>query len=135
MKQDFFEFFLPGSILDRQSAARAIAAGSVAGVLLMTTASVSALFLLFKDESHHERALWLLSAAIALSVVTIGTWKRVIAAPLIGQLFGLIAVAWLLGRREIVEAVILAIPCIGGFWSAVRGILFLKRIDIQSRSS
>jgi TctA family transporter len=128
MKQDFFEFFLPTTILDRGAAARAVAAGSIAGGLLAITSGISTVILLFKEESEHQRIIWFLGATIVFAAVTVGTWKRMLSASLLGLLLSVVLVGWELQHRQIAIAIILATPLVGGFLAAVRGIVAFKNL-------
>jgi hypothetical protein len=67
-----------------------------------------------------------------MTLVAIGTWKRIWLAPMIGLLVGVAIVTWQLVLVKI-AAIVLIVPIVGGFWTAMRGIAFLKRNDAEPR--
>jgi hypothetical protein len=113
MKQDFYAFFLPTRIIDRSAAARAVAAGAVAGFLLAITSGLAAVILLYKDAN--------------VTAITVGTWRRILSAALLGLVLSVIVVTWELQRGQIAFAIVLGTPLVGGFLAAVRGIVALKK--------
>jgi hypothetical protein len=127
MKQDFYAFFLPTRIIDRSAAARAVAAGAVAGFLLAITSGLAAVILLYKDANDHQRAFWLLGATALVTAITVGTWRRILSAALLGLVLSVIVVTWELQRGQIAFAIVLGTPLVGGFLAAVRGIVALKK--------
>jgi len=68
----------------------------------------------------------LLAGTVILGVVTIGIWKRILSAAVIGLLVGMGLMVWTVLRGEVVTALLLTIPVVGGFLTAVRGIAVLK---------
>jgi len=120
----FTEFFLPSTIPDRKAAAGAVAAGFFVGLLLAFLSGLAAAILLIRDGST-PTALLCTSITIAMTLVAIGTWKRIWLAPLIGLLVGVAIVAWQLALGKI-AAIVLIVPIVGGFWTAMRGIAFFK---------
>ncbi len=60
-------------------------------------------------------------------IVTIGTWKRIIAAPALGLFVAVAAMIWAMTQGHGI-AIFLAVPVIGGFWTAMRGIVVLKHL-------
>lgn len=129
MKQGFFEFFLPTTIPDRRTAARAIAAGSIAGFLLAIMTGISTVILSLKGESSNETVLLFLGATLVLVAVTIGTWKRVLLASLLGLLISVSIVVWQIQRGHIAIGIVLAAPLVGGFFASARGIIVLKNLS------
>lgn len=128
-KQGFHEFFLPSTIPDRKSAARAVAAGSIAAFLLaFAFAAVSSI--LFVRQGSTSMAVSTLIGTIVLILVTVGTWKRYIAAPLIGLIIASGAISWEIFRGKMI-AVVLIVPLVGGFYTAIRGIAVLKELRRQ----
>ncbi len=128
--KDFYDFFLPSAIPDRKSAARAVAAGSFAGILLFSVFAVCSL-LLFVRKGSTPMAEQTAIAAFAMIIVTVGTWKRIVVAPILGLLVASESIAWAISRREI-SAVLLIVPLMGGFWTATRGIATLRKLARQN---
>jgi hypothetical protein len=89
----FTEFFPPSLIPDRKGAAGAVAAGFFVGLLLAFLSGVAAAILLIRDGST-PTALLCASITFVMTLVAIGTWKRIWLAPLIGLLVGVGIVAW-----------------------------------------
>lgn len=129
MKQNFFEFFLPTTISDRRAAARAVAAGSFVSLILAASAGVATAVLLFKDGISSQKFLFCLGATSILIGVTVGTWKRLLLAAVVGLLVSVMILVWQIRSGAIATAVVLAIPLIGGFCTAIRGIIALKNLD------
>ena len=121
----FTEFFLPSAIPDRNAAAGAVAAGFFVAFLLAFLSGLAAAILLIRDGST-PTALLCASFTIAMILVAIGTWKRIWLAPMIGLLVGVAIVTWQLVLGKI-AAIVLIVPMLGGFWTAMRGIAFFKR--------
>jgi hypothetical protein len=123
--QKFTAFFLPSTIPDRKAAAGAVAAGAFVAMLLVLLSGATAVILLIRD--GRTPTAWLCSlTALVMTLVTIGTWKRIWLAPLIGLLVGVAIVTWQLVIGKI-AAIVLIVPIVGGFWTAMRGIAFFKR--------
>jgi O-antigen ligase len=120
----FTEFFLPSTIPDRKAAAGAVAAGFFVGLLLAFLSGLAAAILLIRD-GRTPTALLCASITFVMTLVAIGTWKRIWLAPLIG-LLGVAIVAWQLALGKI-AAIVLIVPIVGGFLTAMRGIAFFKR--------
>jgi len=118
MKQSLYAFFLPSSIPNRKAAASAVAAGAVAGALLTVVMGVACVL--------GRASAPLLAGTVILGVVTIGIWKRILSAAVIGLLVGMGLMVWTVLRGEVVTALLLTIPVVGGFLTAVRGIAVLK---------
>ena len=127
MKQDPYDFFLPLAIADKKAAINAIVAGTIAAALLTISSGLVAAvwFVRGVDSPAIDRDI-LLAATVIFAVVTVGTWKRVLSAAIVGMVMGVILITWLAKSGQIVAAVILAVPSIGGFMTAARGILTLK---------
>jgi len=125
-KQDFYEFFLPSVIPDRKAAAGAVAAGSIAGFLLIFLFGVTSTILLVR-EGRTSTSLLSSIVTIVMIIVTIGTWKRIIAAPALGLFVAVAAMIWAMTQGHGI-AIFLAVPVIGGFWTAMRGIVVLKHL-------
>jgi hypothetical protein len=121
-KQDFYEFFLPSTIPDRKSAARAVAARSVAGFIMFAVISV----ILFVRQGSTSMLVVTSIASIAMILVTVGTWQRIVAAPLFGLVIVSVTIAWEISHGKI-AAIVLIVPLMGGFWTATRGIAALKQ--------
>jgi hypothetical protein len=121
----FTEFLVPSTISDRKAAAGAVAAGFFVAFLLAFLSGVTAAILLIRGGST-PTALLCASFTIAMTLVAIGTWKRIWLAPLIGLLIGMAIVAWQLVLGKI-AAIVLIVPMVGGFSTAMRGIAFFKR--------
>lgn len=66
-------------------------------------------------------------ATIVLILVTVGTWKRIVVAPLVGLVVASVAIAWVISHGKI-AVIVLIVPLMGGFWTATRGIAALKRL-------
>ena len=84
MDQDFFAFFLPGPITTKRVAVRAIVAGAIAGSLLTLTFGVAAIVVLLRSGGRSQHTADILATTLVLHVLTVGTWKRVISAPIVG---------------------------------------------------
>jgi hypothetical protein len=125
-KQDFYEFFLPSRITDRKSAARAVAAGFFAGFIMSCVFGAVALILLVRDGGTRA-AIAASVATIVMVLVTAGTWKRFLAAPVIGLVVTAVTIAWEIYQGGKVAAIVLIVPLMGGFFTAARGIAALKR--------
>jgi hypothetical protein len=125
---EFYRFFCHWSC-DRRSATEAIAAGSIAGALLVLVELIDAIFSVVggvHTSSMSAVVLW--GMAVCGTWVIIGTWKHVIVAPIVGAATGAYFVIWLVERREVALAVILFIPFVCGFVTAARGIYIMKSI-------
>jgi hypothetical protein len=127
----FTEFFLPSAIPDRKAAAGAVAAGFFVAVLLAFLSGVTTAILLIRNGST-PTALLCASCTIAMTLIAIGTWKRIWLSPLIGLLISVATVIWQLALGK-VTALVLIVPLVGGFWTAMRGIAFFKRNDAERR--
>jgi hypothetical protein len=123
--QKFTDFFLPSAIPDRKAAAGAVAAGFLVGLLLALLSGVAAAILLIRD-GRTPTALICDFTTFVMVLVTVGTWKRIWLAPLIGLIVGIAIVTWQLALGKI-AAIVLIVPMVGGFWTAMRGITFFKR--------
>jgi hypothetical protein len=114
--KDVYECFLPSTIPDRKSAARAIAAGFFAGFIMLCVVAVISVSLFVRHESTFLSAVTS-TATIVMILVTVGTWKRILAAPLVGLVVASVVIAWQLSQGKI-AAIVLIVPLIGGFWTA-----------------
>jgi hypothetical protein len=101
--QKFTDFFLPTAIPNRKAAAGAVAEGVFVAVLLLRLSGAMAVILLISD-GKTPIALVCSGTALVMALVTIGTWKRIRLAPLIGLLVGV---------------------------AMIRGIAFFKRNDAE----
>jgi len=128
-KQNFYEFFLPSTIPDRKSAARAVAAGSIAGFIMFSVFAVISV-ILFVRQGSTSMAVIASIATIVMILVTVGTWKRMVVAPLAGLAVATVAIAWEISQGKI-AAIVLIVPLMGGFWTATRGIAALKQLRRQ----
>jgi hypothetical protein len=128
--KDFYEFFLPSTIPDRKSAARAVAAGFFAGFIMLCAFAVISVSLFVRHGSTSMSAVTS-TATIVMILVTVGTWKRILVAPLVGLAVASMAIAWELSQGKI-PAIVLIVPLIGGFWTAARGIAALKQLRRQA---
>jgi hypothetical protein len=128
-KQNFYEFLLPSTIPDRKSAARAVAAGSIAGFIMFSVFAVISV-ILFVRQGSTSTAVLASIATIVMILVTIGTWKRMAVAPLAGLAVASVAIAWEISQGKI-AAIVLIVPLMGGFWTAARGIAVLKQLRRQ----
>jgi uncharacterized protein (DUF2062 family) len=128
--KDFYEFFLPSTIPDRKSAARAVAAGFFAGFIMLCVFAVISASLFARHESTSMSAVTS-TATIVMVLVTVGTWKRILMAPLVGLVVALGTISWELSQGKI-SAIVLIVPLIGGFWTAARGIAALKQLRRQA---
>jgi hypothetical protein len=124
--KDFYGFFLPSTIPDRKSAARAVAAGFFAGFIMLCVFAVISVSLFVRHESTLLSAVTS-TATIVMILVTVGTWQRILAAPLVGLFVASVAIAWEISQGKI-AAIVLVVPLIGGFWTAARGIAALKQL-------
>lgn len=125
-RQSLSDIFLPSEISDRKAATAAVAAGSISGALLTLFRAITTAMLFLRRGVNPGN--WLCFAATAfLAMVTVGTWKRVLIAPILGMPFGGALVVWGVTHGT-GAAVILVLPFVGGFWTAVRGIATLKRL-------
>jgi hypothetical protein len=121
----FTEFLVPSAISNRKAAAGAVAAGFFVAAVLAFLTGVSAAILLIRD-GRTSTALWCACFTVGMTLVAIGTWKRIWLAPLLGLIIGLVIVTWA-SRFGKLSAIILVVPIVAGFWTAMRGITFLKR--------
>jgi hypothetical protein len=128
-KQNFYEFFLPSAIPDRKSAARAVAAGSIAGFIMFSVFAVISVILFVRQGSTSTSVITSI-ATIVMILVTVGTWKRMVVAPLAGLAVATVAIAWEISQGKI-AAIVLIVPLMGGFWTAARGIAVLKQLRRQ----
>jgi hypothetical protein len=128
-KQNFYEFLLPSTIPDRKSAARAVAAGSIAGFIMFSVFAVISVILFVRQGSTSTSVITSI-ATIVMILVTIGTWKRMAVAPLAGLAVASVAIAWEISQGKI-AAIVLIVPLMGGFWTAARGIAVLKQLRRQ----
>jgi hypothetical protein len=75
------------------------------------------------------RMTWtLLAVTVLLVIATVATWKRVLFGPVMGIAIALAVVIWQVLIGQTAVAVILAVPLVGGSWTAARGIVALKRL-------
>jgi hypothetical protein len=128
--KDFYEFFLPSTIPDRKSAARAVAAGFFSGLIMLCVFAVISVSLIARHQSTSTSAVTS-TATIVMMLVTVGTWKRFLVAPVVGVIVALVAILWELSQGK-VAAIVLIVPLIGGFWTAARGIAALKQLRRQA---
>jgi len=134
-REGFYAFFFPATIPDRGSAARAVVAGVIASGMLAIVLGIPGLVWLLRSRGNSQLGVTLTAASLILVAVTIGTWKEVLSAPIIGILFGLYVIVWSLSHHQIAAAILLAVPLVGGFWTATRGILALRRLPGSSNRS
>jgi lysylphosphatidylglycerol synthetase-like protein (DUF2156 family) len=134
MKQDFYTFFLPATIPNRRAAISAVSAGVIAGSLLTLVMGVAGVAGLLRGGGKSQTTVVVLAAAVLLLIATVGTWKRILSAPVIGLLVGIGVVGWALWHRELAVAILLVVPFVGGFWTAARGIVTLKRMNALGNS-
>jgi cell division protein FtsW (lipid II flippase) len=128
--RDFYEFFLPSTIPDRKSAARAVAAGSIAGFIMFAVFAMISVILFVRQESTSTSALTII-ATIVMILVTVGTWKHFVVAPLVGLVVASVTIAWEIFHGTI-AAIVLVVPLMGGFWTATRGIAALNQLRRQA---
>jgi hypothetical protein len=128
-KQNFYEFFLPSKIPDQKSAASAVAAGSIAGFMMFSMFAVIS-GILFVRQGSTLLSLITSVASVVMILVTVGTWKRIVVAPLAGLAVASVAIAWEISQGKI-AAIVLIVPLMGGFWTAARGIAVLKQLRRQ----
>jgi hypothetical protein len=128
-KQDFNEFFLPSAIPDRKAAAGAVAAGSISGFLFVLLFGVISAIFLVRDGGT-PTSLGYSITTIVMITVTIGTWKRIFAAPIFGLIIAVASLIWAMTHGYWI-AIFLGVPMIGGFWTAMRGIAVLRHLRDQ----
>jgi hypothetical protein len=127
MRSDFNRFVLPIAVTNRKAAVNAIAAGVLMGSLLALLSGVAAAIVGLRHGDIKTTALCS-ATALVMALVTIGTWKRVWLAPLIGLFVGVAIIAWQLALGKIV-AIVLIVPIVGAFWTAMRGIAFFSALE------
>jgi hypothetical protein len=76
----------------------------------------------------------LVTSTVFFGLVTIGTWKRVLGAPLIGAAAGIVVARWLFTRTDVVSALFMTVFMVGGFIAAARGIYTLRLIGKEGSS-
>jgi hypothetical protein len=126
VRENFYTFFLPATIPNRSKAINAVVAGVISGALLTLVLGVPGVVLFIRDGATSQTTVILLTATAILAIVTVGTWKRIVSASILGLVSGILMVAWNLWHHQPAAAILLAIPLVGGFWTATRGILALK---------
>ena len=70
-----------------------------------------------------------LSASAILVAITVGIWKRVLLASVVGLVISVIVLVWQLRNERIAAALVLAVPLLGGFSASIRGIVALRKIE------
>jgi cell division protein FtsW (lipid II flippase) len=114
-KQIFFEFFLPSTIPDRKSAAHAVAAGSIAGfIMLFVVAAIS--LMLFVRQGSSSMSVVTSITTVVMVLVTVGTWKRIVVAPDVGLVVASAAIAWEISHGKI-GPIVLIVPLLGVRWA------------------
>ena len=126
VRENFYTFFLPATIPNRSKAINAVVAGVISGALLTLVLGVPGVVWFIRDGGTSQTTVTLLTATAILAIVTVGTWKRIVSASILGLVSGVLMVAWNLWHHQTAAAILLAIPFVGGFWTATRGILALK---------
>jgi hypothetical protein len=134
MKENFYTFFWPGAISDRRSAIHAIVAGVIAGSLLTGVVGLAGLLYFVRGGASSQVADVLFVTTLVLAVVTIGIWKHILSAALLGVVFGLAFMSWLVRDGELAIATVLFVPFVGGFVTAARGVWALKRDRLRDGS-
>lgn len=127
-RNDFYHFFLHRA-RDHRSAVSAVVAGSIAGGLLSVVLLVGVVVREAVDGWHSSQTALFLVGAVCAACATIATWKRLLVGPVLGLSIGVSLLGWAaVNRHDAAIAVILAIPFVGGFVTAARGILILNRL-------
>ena len=133
MKDDFYAFFWPQAVSDRRGAINAIAAGVVAGSLLTGALGCACAVCALRGVASSQTVDILLLTTIALAFVTVGIWKHVLSAAVSGLLIGVAFMTWLIRHEQIAAAIVLVVPFVGGFLTATRGVLVLRRVTPPRR--
>jgi hypothetical protein len=120
MKQDYYGFFLPSTIRDRRAAISAIVAGVVANGLLTVLMGFACVVWILREGSKARMTWTLLAVTVLLVIATVATWKRVLFGPVMGIAIALAVVIWQVLIGQTAVAVILAVPLVGGSWTAAR---------------
>jgi hypothetical protein len=127
-RRDFLGFFLPSTIPDRSAANKAIVAGTVAGLLLTAVFGVAAVGMLI-NTGVGSRTLAFSAIALVSSIATLGVWKLYSSATIIGLATAIGFLWWAAIVNHSSVALLVAVPFVGGFWTAFRGTLALKRLS------
>lgn len=126
MKANFYSFFFPSPSLNRNEAIRSIVAGSIAGGFLVLISAIRTAYWLQLEGWYSEHVGLGLSALVIASSITVLTWNRIVIGPILGILATVVLCVWMILRGDIVALGLLAPLFVGGFWSASRGISFLR---------
>jgi hypothetical protein len=125
-KGDFYRFFCHWST-NRSSAVASIVAGSVAGGLLTLMFLIGGFAYALRSDWTRPESQLQFTLGLVTGLITIGTWKRVLSAPLIGVVIAIGVEYWLIERRDIAIAVFAFFPFVCGFVTAARGVYVLNR--------
>lgn len=130
-----FEFFIPPRQLNRHTAARAVAAGTVAAGLCFLLILLKSAGWLIVDKSISTRVMC--GAAALLFTVAVGvlTWKRYVVGPVFGILVSITLMVLMAEEKKIAGVALLTPVLIGGFWSAARGIRFFVQQKKSARAN
>jgi hypothetical protein len=130
-RDEFYTFFCHWAT-DRSTAVGAIVAGCIAGLLLTLTFMVGTVASALQTGWTSHAIPTELALTCVTGLVTLGTWKRILAAPIIGALIGIGIERWLMGRHELAMAVIAFVPFVCGFFTAARGVFVLRKLLTKS---
>jgi hypothetical protein len=129
-QQEFYGFFCRWSS-DAGTAAVSVAAGCVAGGLLVAAMAGAAIITLIRSGSTSPRSLMLFALAACFAVTTYATWKRVVSGAIINAILGLGLIVWLCTLGDPAIAVVLFVPAVCGSVTAARGAYVLN--DLAKR--
>ncbi len=131
-RDEFYDFFCHWA-KDHSTAVGAIVAGSIAGLLLTLTFLAGTMVGVLQTGWTSNETLTRFALTSVMGLVTLGTWKRILAAPIIGALIAIGVERWLIARYEVAMAVIAFVPFVCGFFTAARGVVVLRRVLTKSR--
>lgn len=129
MRESFYSFFLPRSIADRNAAISGIVAGVIAGFLLTLVTGIASVVGYLRASGGTELTAGPGAIAVIMAIVTFGVWKHILSAAVLGMVVGIALIVWAIRHGQVVEALLLATPVVGGFWTAARGMITLKRFS------
>ena len=129
INRDFISFLFPASVPDRRAAVGAIAAGFFISFILAACCVVSTAIVRLREGASSPRVTLLLGASVILVAITVGIWKRILLASVVGLIVSVIVLVWQLRNERIAAALVLAIPLLGGFSASIRGIIALQKLE------
>lgn len=120
--QEFYSFFCRWSS-DASTAAASVAAGCVAGGLLVLVAALTSatIIALIQLGLTSLRPLILFGLATCSAVATYATWSRVVSGAIVNATLGVGLAIWECTRGDLAVAVVLFVPVVCGSITAARG--------------